>query len=583
MEVWEDVCSSSCQLHIETRVPAVFHTGSSQRRGRTITAIWQCFYKTEKYGLGLHSYLRSSTPKCGRLGVRERKSVEQSKNDVRTVGTCTGRLGNDVVEVVLNGTGGSLESGRAKDAAMLRCSDDTIIDINMIDRIRVLREQWSLLLVSFLLVLSLASANSSNSISSSSETNKESSGILQVYETEVWDASLNAWKAHGANNRWTSESGNPCSSPSELPPPSGFEFVGEWKIVVQTGRDALGWEYQFRYLQPPKRRRIWLRSLEQPAQSKHKQIVAVPSTKRRRKSSIIRTAFKAVRDDWNFKGYGISLYKSFLFPESCGLALRLPLTMNFDWWDRHPELPSLSSAVSFYYPWCIAGFLSGSVHVELVKWTFLHIYLMVVRIISLVIYHVIAKGLFVIGSVLLYPLFGKFHTLPPLPLPKTVDRPKFGTEISERVGASVSYRWSLQRGYEFRVSYWHSYLPTIMVYRNLLSNSIAWKPLEESPRMAWWQKHFGSIGTSTGYPMPLPPHFSCSACLSLSGFYFQDQTVSSRSAGLLSKDDDDMGLEALEPPISLPSSKTADSSSSLSRLVSSSSHTKSSTRAKSLL
>jgi hypothetical protein len=450
-------------------------------------------------------------------------------------------------------------------------------------------------LVSFLLVVSLASASSSSSrgssrngssSSSSTEANKESSGILQVYETEVWDASLNAWKANGANNRWTSESGNPCSSPSELPPPSGFEFVGEWKIVVQT--DALGWEYQFRYLQPPKRRRIWLRSLEQQAfvQTKQKLVVAVPSTKqRRRKSSIIRNTFKGVRDDWNFKGYGLSLYKSFIFPESFGLSLRLPLTMNFDWWDRHPELPSLSSSVSFFYPWCIAGFLSGSVHVELVKWMFLHIYLMTVRIISLFIYHVIAKGLFAIGSVLLYPLFGKFHTLPPLPPPKMVARPKFGTEISERVGVSVSYRWSLQRGYEFRVGYWHSYLPTIMVYRNLLSNIIAWTPLEESSRMSWWQKHFGSIGTSTGYPLPSPPHFSCSACLSLSGFYFQDQSVTSKSVGLLSKDDDDddMAFEEQEPPISLVSSKTADSASSLSRRGSSSSHTKSSTRAKSLL
>lgn len=450
----------------------------------------------------------------------------------------------------------------------------------MIDRIRVSRKRLIFLLVSFLLVVSLASASSS----SSSEINKESSGILQVYETEVWDASLNAWKAHGPNNRWTNESGNPCSSPSELPPPSGFQFVGEWKIVVQTGRDALGWEYQFRYLQPPTRRRIWLRSLELPPDLQTKKQIVI-SPKRRRKSSIIQTAFKAVLDDWNFKGYGISLYKSFI-TESFGLALRLPLTMNFDWWDRHPELPSLSSSVDFYYPLCIAGFLSGSVHVELVKWMFLHVYMMAVRITSLFIYNVLVKGLFAIGSVLLYPLFGKFHTLPPLPPPKMVARPKFGTDISERVGASVSYRWSLERGYEFRVSYWHSYLPTIMVYRNLLSNIIAWKPLEESPRMAWWQQHFGSIGTSTGYPLPLPPHFSCSACLSLSGFYFQDQAVSSKSAGLQSKDgdDDDMGLEELEPPISLASSKKADSASSLSRrvpVVSSgiSGHTKSSTKA----
>lgn len=37
----------------------------------------------------------------------------------------------------------------------------------------------------------------------------------------------------------------------------------------------------------------------------------------------------------------------------------------------------------------------------------------------------------------------------------------------------------------------------------------------------WWQKHFGAIGLSTSYPIPVPPNFSCSAQLSLSGLNFE--------------------------------------------------------------
>jgi hypothetical protein len=36
----EDVCSSSRQLHVETSLPAVFHTGSSKRCGTTKTTTW---------------------------------------------------------------------------------------------------------------------------------------------------------------------------------------------------------------------------------------------------------------------------------------------------------------------------------------------------------------------------------------------------------------------------------------------------------------------------------------------------------------------------------------------------------------
>jgi hypothetical protein len=42
--------------------------------------------------------------------------------------------------------------------------------------------------------------------------------------------------------------------------------------------------------------------------------------------------------------------------------------------------------------------------------------------------------------------------------------------------------------------------------------------------MDWWQKHFGSIGLSTSYPIPIHPHFSCSAHLFLSGLFLKGRS-----------------------------------------------------------
>ena len=86
----------------------------------------------------------------------------------------------------------------------------------------------------------------------SSELNQ--AGVLQCLENEVWDATANLWKASA--QRRTNGKGQSSLSPSEINPPAGFEFEGDWKIVM-SGGDSLGWEYSYQYLRPPKRRRIW--------------------------------------------------------------------------------------------------------------------------------------------------------------------------------------------------------------------------------------------------------------------------------------------------------------------------------------
>jgi hypothetical protein len=371
--------------------------------------------------------------------------------------------------------------------------------------------------------------------SSTNNNTKQDVGIVQVLETEIWEASTDAWKASGG--RWTNESGKPSLTPSEVSPPKGFDFEGDWKIVVSAG-DSMGWEYQFQYLQPPRRRRIWLRSLKPQkvtpppkTQRKSKQVqLARPGATGSGATSTLSRTLESIRDDYNFKGFGISVYKSFIFPSSFGLQLRLPLTMNFNMWDRHPELPSVSTSVAFFFPWTIAAFLSTSVHMEWVKWIAKCVLVFIPRLILFCFYQMLLPLLWRTASAVLFPF--QRDRMPPIPKAPNhllvIDKPRYNPELSERIGCSISYRWSKLDGFEGRVSYWHSYLPTLMVYRKLLQRRGQQSLLMEND---WWQRHFGTIGLSSGYPIRDPPHFSCSACLSLDGLYWRPSPSSSSGGG----------------------------------------------------
>lgn len=366
------------------------------------------------------------------------------------------------------------------------------------------RQLWLHLQCTFFLCIFSSFVVTTNS----SELNQ--AGVLQCLENEVWDATANLWKASG--ERWTNEKGQSSLSPSEINPPAGFEFEGDWKIVM-SGGDSLGWEYSYQYLRPPKRRRIWLRSLKEIKQLQPTPITTpslVDILHHRQIRSLAR-ALGRVRDDFNFKGFGLSLYKSLLSPSSCGIAFRLPLSMNFDTWERHPELPNLNTNVCFMFPWAVGAFLSGSVHLEWVKYVTKSLLKFTARLIFFAVYQVVLPLLWIVPAAILSPTK---YRLPPIPKAPTltISKPVYNADLSERIGCSVSYRWSQERGLEWRFTYWHSYLPTLALYR---------KVLRLSAPADFWQKHFGSIGLSTVYPVPLPSKFSTSAHLQLSGLYFQ--------------------------------------------------------------
>eukprot|EP00536_Pseudo-nitzschia_multiseries_P016464 jgi/Psemu1/292546/fgenesh1_pg.1121_\ len=409
----------------------------------------------------------------------------------------------------------------------------------------------------------------------------DNNGLIQIIESEVWDASENKWKGASVGtdggNRWTTVKGRLAPSPTEVVPPEGWEFLGEWKIVVNSGGgggsggpsnggsggggggDSKGWEYQFQYLQPPRRRRIWLRSLTpvqlppvppsrvvspvRPLPKPGKTILPrVPRSK-------IKRALNAVREDFNYKGLGFNLFKSFIFPSSIGVALRLPLSTNFDTFDRNPAWPIISSSACVYYPPMVGGFLSTSFHVEWVKWLFLCTLGLVPRCFFWVLYRMVLPVVWAVASIALFPLRG-FWSLPPVPtkLPRdawwtgrNVAKPQYNSDLSERIGCSLSYRWSRKRGYEWRVSYFHSYLPTLLVYQQMLSKlqatlSSSDKPNESKPtpltqgKLNWLRKHTASLGVSTSGPIPDTPRISCSGNLSLSGLYWGTKSASKTSS-----------------------------------------------------
>ena len=337
--------------------------------------------------------------------------------------------------------------------------------------------------------------------------------LLKIIETELWDAPTNTWKALGGEERWRNEHGQASLAPSEAQPPPNWEFDGDWKIVV-SGSDALGWEYSFHYSEPPQRRRVWLRSL------KAKQVSEIARSHKRDRGVLSR-ALAEMRDGYNFKGFSFRLYKSLIALDGFGFGIGLPLTMNFDSWDRNPALPSITSTLGIYFPGTISASLSASVRVEWVRWLLTTVLLLVPRLLVLLFYRFVMPAIGVVMTAAMLPLGLQIPNIPKTPKISMISKPRYNTELSERLGCSLAYRWSRDSGFEWRFNYWHSYMPTFIILRRILRM--------EAPA-AWWDKHFGSLGLSTSYPIPQTPYYSCSACLGLSGLYLSSlKSVRSKS------------------------------------------------------
>lgn len=359
--------------------------------------------------------------------------------------------------------------------------------------------------------------------------------LLRVVETEVW-GDHNDWR--GAKPRWTLlETGRSCVAPPQMEPPNPErqEFDGDWKIVTTRGRsDRMGWEYSDT---GTLRKRIWLRTI---VPKKKKRVVVIApeeettkqksiSAKKRRRSSRLSKFFS---NEFHFKGLAFSFYKSIIFLSSFGVAMRLPLLSNFDWWDRRPYLPSVTTAVSLYHPFMAVYYISLSIHMETMQYLLMNI-LFYLRLACMTVL-LYTRHLFLQWpTYLFYQLLLRRNNnnnksppqSPKLPIQPKIQQPNYSLVMQQRIGCTISWRVSQARpgSVEFRFSQWMEYLPTLL--HLLKQQQELWKinnpnMTPQSLLLRWIQKHSGALGCVVGRPIPDHPKFSFSGVLSLSGFYF---------------------------------------------------------------
>jgi len=375
--------------------------------------------------------------------------------------------------------------------------------------------------------------------------------IFEVFETEE-EEKQSQGEPKFQNKAWLTSAGKRSPSPTEIVPPKGWEWASDWKIDIGGNRDPQGWEYvdDEKYAagaggelrRKTKRTRRWLRSMQPQTTGKlierlssittknETVTTAVPSKKRRfRARDKIRKTLEAIDDDFNFKGFGWTFYKSLLHKYSCGIQYRIPITLNFDSLDRRPHFPVTTLSGCLFYPWTGGIFVSTSLPCEYLR----HLIFMSLQYIQWV----------VLGTTMVLTGFWKKVDLPPIQRPPI----KISANVQERIGFTFSWRISEESGYEFRKTSWYLYLPTLeFVLRTIslivltifttISNIILQtseeekqsqielrkNKKEEGPMLEWLKQHVASLGLNSGYPTPHAPGFSFGALLSLSGFYYSN-------------------------------------------------------------
>lgn len=410
--------------------------------------------------------------------------------------------------------------------------------------------------------------------------------VIQIVESEIYNSTSEGQDRWiGASHRWTTIHGQPSEPPPSLPPPKGYTFEGDWKIVTsKIQRDSMGWEYIWRQNQPSMRQRLWLRTI---VAIKPPPPVAISPEKKTggqkkiiafRPRQTIKSWISIVKDDWNFKGYGMSFYKSLLFLDSFGVSFRLPILSNFNWWERRPALPSLANSLTLYYPWTIIYGFSSSLDVDFVAWLLGRTVKIGFWTLSIVLWSIAQLLLAPLGAISRVTMDKVGVLRQPFPKPS---RPVYSMTIQQRVGMSVSWRISQLRGYEFRVSYWYSFLPTILCLLEYIIQQQQKRRIHGHPRVRqsesseddielsqlqkgldsswadWLRRKTASVGLEGGTPLPIPPYHFASAMFSINGLTFHrpkprksvsatganvGNSPQSSSSNLVPVDDDNVNL-----------------------------------------
>jgi hypothetical protein len=408
--------------------------------------------------------------------------------------------------------------------------------------------------------------------------------------------------------QWTDAmTGRPVPSPSEYTLHPNQTWIGEWKIAVTTISQS-GWEYSRRkklpssfllgssynttqgrryqrrsspLLQYTHRQRIWLRTLATNTSITTTTLRKPSGRKRKSKKhqSFLGRITENIQNDWNFKGFGITLVKSAVFRNAFGIAFRLPITWNFDFWDRHPILPALSSSIAIFLPQlCICLFLNLSLRIEYIQLALYYIAHIIPAIFTTILLAIL-RGLALAVSALLFPLTRKPLLLATISeqdniqlnyvkgtnerwwalLPNQYHRPvRRYLQSDERIDVSWSFRWSLDRGYEFRTTCSHWYTIPIAT---LVEAMVPLLPLSSDKltiyattsimkTMDWIPRHAAAVGWSFTGPVLQDRNglfVTGSMLLSLSGLYFTEQPNRNR-----------VGWKIKMNPIAIPVDKKND-------------------------
>jgi len=207
--------------------------------------------------------------------------------------------------------------------------------------------------------------------------------LYELYEHEIYNPSTDGWSSRRfTQSPITGGGGRDSTSldPQSCTPPRNYLFNGEWKIdMAGETRDGFGWEYYVgKYDGLGRRRRRWVRELRRISsgsnailnKSSGKKKKTIQQQKARSTAQVARSTsiLQTIQQQYIFKGFGWSFYKSLLFMRSFGAAVRLPLSSNLDFYDQHAAWPYISTATYFGYPWIIATFLNASMPVEAIRY-----------------------------------------------------------------------------------------------------------------------------------------------------------------------------------------------------------------------
>jgi len=367
----------------------------------------------------------------------------------------------------------------------------------------------------------------------------------------------------------------------------GWEYFIDKTLAKNAASDSIT-------VQKRRRRRRWIRSIEPIQQSittKKKPLSAINSNESSNNgisakyvsSKIITKRMSklldSLSDDFNFKGVGWNFYKSLLVKNAGGLAFRLPITHHFDCLETRPYLPVITSTLGIFYPWWYNANLNIGLTrepiawlvmsiVDYIRWTVLIIWWLTIRIL---LFEVLGKLLVLKTLKSLFLPAGKiidtvqnqevysddeikvndideddttkkgiiWQTFPSMPRSREI---VYSHDVYDRLGFSLTWRVRKTHGFDFRISWWHLYLPTMdymfSVVDDILDRLLMDSSEDESNK-AFLQKYFsrfeqekinkirdwirvktGCLGLFWSACNPGTPRNACNILVTFSGFYY---------------------------------------------------------------